>query len=145
MELPVSARQLIESAPLAHMVTLNPDGSPHVTIVWVGIDDEGRIVSGHLGAWKKVRNVEKDPRVALSVETSHINEIGLNEYLVINGRATVTEGGAADLLQRLAYGYIGPGVKFPPFDDPPSGYVIHVEVERVGGVGPWASPLKEAG
>lgn len=145
MELPVSARQLIESAPLAHMVTLNPDGSPHVTIVWVGMDDRGRIVSGHLGAWKKVRNVEKDPRVALSVETSHMNEIGLNEYLVINGRATITEGGAADLLQRLAYGYIGPGVKFPPFDDPPAGYVIHVEVERVGGVGPWVPPLKEAG
>lgn len=31
------------------------------------------------------------------------------------------------------------GVKFPPFDDPPPGHVIHITAERIGGVGPWAS------
>ena len=38
----------------------------------------------------------------------------------------------------LAEVYVGPGVKFPPFDDPPAGHVIHITAERIGGVGPWA-------
>jgi hypothetical protein len=49
----------------------------------------------------------------------------------------ITEGGAAALLQQLAYMYVGPGVKFPPVDDPPPGYVTHITVDRVGGIGSW--------
>ena len=48
------------------------------------------------------------------------------------------EGGAPDLLQRLAETYLWPGVKYPPMPDPPPGYVTHVAVERVAGIGPWA-------
>jgi hypothetical protein len=47
------------------------------------------------------------------------------------------EGGAADLLQRLAYVYMGPDVKFPTMDDPPPGYVNRIKIERFSGVGPW--------
>ena len=137
MKLPEAAVEFIESSPLAHVVTLNADGSPHVTIVWVGLED-GELVSGHLGGRRKLRNVQRDPRVAISMEGTRRNEIGLMEYLVVDGRARITEGGAADLLQRLAHSYIGPGVKFPPFDDPPPGVVMRVEVESIGGVGPWA-------
>jgi hypothetical protein len=85
-----------------------------------------------------VRNIERDPRVALSVETTVVNPMGLREYLVVHGRARIEEGGAPELLQRLAYTYIGPDVKFPPMPDPPPGFVTRVAVERVGGVGPWA-------
>lgn len=138
MKLPQAAVELIESAPLAHVVTLNEDGSPHVTIVWVGLED-GEIVSGHLGNWKKLRNVQRDPRVAMSMEGTVRNEIGLTEYLVVNGRARITEGGAAELLQRLAHTYLGPEVEFPPFDNPPPGVVMRVEVESIGGVGPWVA------
>jgi hypothetical protein len=49
----------------------------------------------------------------------------------------VEEGGAPELLQRLARVYLGPDVKFPPMDDPPPGYVIRTTAERIGGVGPW--------
>lgn len=136
MELPEAAVEFIGSAPLAHVVTLNDDGSPHVTIVWIGLED-GEIVSGHLGNWKKLRNVQRDPRVAMSMEGTQRNEIGLTEYLAVKGRARLTEGGAADLLQRLAHSYIGPDVKFPPFDNPPPGVVMRVEVESIGGIGPW--------
>ena len=66
-----------------------------------------------------------------------MNAVGLTEYLVVHGRARITEGGAADLLQRLAYSYLGPNVKFPPMPDPPPGYVTRITVERVAGVGPW--------
>jgi hypothetical protein len=40
-------------------------------------------------------------------------------------------------VQRLAETYIGPGVKFPPMEDPPPGYVTRITVERVAGRGPW--------
>jgi PPOX class probable F420-dependent enzyme len=134
--LPQSARELLESDALAHMVTLNPDGSPQVTIVWVGLEN-GEIVSGHLRRQQKVKNVERDPRLSISLEGSEVNAMGLRHYLVVHGQARVTEGGAPELLQRLAETYIGPGVPFPPMPDPRPGFVIRVTPERIGGVGPW--------
>jgi PPOX class probable F420-dependent enzyme len=138
-ELPDSARELIESGALGHLVTLNADGSPQVTCVWVGIED-GELVSGHLGRWAKVKNVERDPRVVVTFEGTQIRPPGLKEYLVVHGRARVSEGGAPELLQRLAHVHLGPDVKFPPMPDPPPGYVLRITPERVGGVGPWAEP-----
>jgi PPOX class probable F420-dependent enzyme len=137
VEIPPEAREVLESDRLAHFVTLNQDGSPQVTCVWVGLEGD-EIVSGHLGTWQKVRNVERDPRVALSVEAKGANELGLQEYLVVHGRARIQEGGAPELLQRLARTYIGPDVVFPPMPDPPPGFVTRITVERLGGVGPWA-------
>lgn len=139
MRLPDAARALVESGSLAHLVTLNPDGSPQVTCIWVGLDDD-EIVSGHLRAdQRKLKNVARDPRVALSIEGTEIHPPGLKEYLVIHGRARLVDGGAADLLQRLAHVYLGPDVKFPPMDDPPPGQVMRVAVDRIGGIGPWAA------
>lgn len=136
--LPESARAVLESNALGHLVTLGSDGAPQVTIVWVGLDGD-EIVSGHLMAHQKVRNIRKDGRVVLSLETPKINEMGLQEHLVIYGTARITEGGAPELLQRLAHTYLGPDVKFPPFDNPPPGFVTRITVDRVAGVGPWAS------
>ncbi len=126
----------LQSGKLAHLVTVNPDGSPQVSIVWVGLED-GEIVVGHLGAGRKVANLRRDPRVVLSIETGGVNEIGLDYYLVLHGTARVTDGGAPELLQRLAHTYLGPDVRFPPFDDPPAGVVIRISVDRIGGIGPW--------
>ncbi|MBV9006950.1 MAG: PPOX class F420-dependent oxidoreductase [Solirubrobacterales bacterium] len=136
--LPEPARALLESAALAHLVTLEPDGRPQVSCVWVGLDGE-EIVAAHLPEHRKIRNMRRDPRVALSVESNTHNATGLTEYLVVQGRARITEGGAAALLQQLAHVYLGPDVKFPTMDDPPPGYITHITVERIGGVGPWAS------
>jgi PPOX class probable F420-dependent enzyme len=122
---------------LRNLVTLEPDGRPQVSIVWVGLDGE-ELVAAHLPEHRKVRNIRRDPRVALSIEAGTRNEIGLDEYIVIHGSARITEGGAPELLQRLARVYLGPDVKFPPMDNPPPGYITHIAVERVGGVGPWA-------
>lgn len=138
MELPTEARELIESGALGHLVTLNADGSPQVSCVWVGIE-EGQLVSGHLSArQQKLRNVRRDPRVTLSFEGTRIHPPGLKEYLVVHGTARIEPGGAPELLQRLARVYLGPDVKFPPMDDPPPGFVIRTTPERLGGVGPWA-------
>ena len=136
-ELPESARELIESGVLGHLVTLNADGSPQVTCVWVGIEN-GELVSGHLGRWQKLKNIERDPRVVVSLEGTRVRPPGLKEYLVVHGRARVTEGGAPELLGRLARAYLGPNVEFPPMPDPPPGFVTRISVERIGGVGPWS-------
>jgi PPOX class probable F420-dependent enzyme len=133
--LPGSARAVLESPALAHLVTVNPDGSPQGSVVRAGLDGD-EIVAGHLPGHRKVRNIRNDSRVALSLETGKRNAMGLNEYLVIYGTARITEGGAAGLLQRLARTYPGPGIGFPPVDSPPPGYITHIRADRVSGAGP---------
>jgi hypothetical protein len=76
--------------------------------------------------------------VALSFEGTEIEPPGLRQYVVVHGRATIEEGGAPELLQELARVYLGPEVKFPPMDGPPSGVRLRIAVERVSGIGPWA-------
>jgi PPOX class probable F420-dependent enzyme len=137
MALPASISEFIAKGPIAHVVTLGGDGAPHVSMAWVGVED-GEVVIGTLNDQPKLRNIRADPRVALSFETDRTNRYGLREYLVLRGRARVTEGGAAALLQRLAHVYLGPGVRFPPMPDPPPGYVVRVAVERFYGLGRWA-------
>jgi PPOX class probable F420-dependent enzyme len=134
--IPEPARELVESEALAHLVTLEPDGRPQVSCVWVGLED-GDIVFASLGERRKLDNIRRDPRVSLSIEGTAMNPIGLREYLVVHGTARIVEGGGPELLQRLALTYIGPDTKFPPMDDPPPGVVVHVTPERLGGVGPW--------
>jgi PPOX class probable F420-dependent enzyme len=138
VELPESARALISSGALAHCVTLNADGSPQVSAVWVGLDGE-HVVMAHLPRNAKVRNLQRDPRVVLSLQADERNAIGMQHHLVVHGRAEVTEGGAADLLRRLARVYAGPDATFPLPPEPPPGYVVRITAERIGGVGPWTS------
>ncbi len=136
MKIPPELRALIESGRPAHMVTLNRDGSPQVTVVWIGLEGD-EVVAGHLPRNRKVRNIERDPRVAISLDADTKSSLGLTEYAVLYGKARIQVGGAPELLQRLAATYLGPGVKFPPMDDPPPGYVTRITVERIEGVGPW--------
>ncbi len=136
MKISKEIRDLIESGCLAHLVTLNRDGSPQVTCVWIGLDGED-IVAGHLPRNQKVKNIDRDPRVVISLETESKSRLGFTEHAVLYGHAHIEAGGAPELLQRLAGVYIGPGVKFPPMDNPPPGYVTHIRVDRIDGVGPW--------
>lgn len=136
-ELDTAARTALTAGRLAHLVTINSDGSPQVSLVWTGIEDD-EIVVGHLGAGRKIDNIRRDPRVVLSVEAEGRNPIGLDNYLVVRGTARITPGGAPELLQRLARVYMGPDVRFPPMDDPPPGNVIRITPTRVTGVGPWS-------
>jgi len=136
--IPESAKQLIRTGALGHLVTNNPDGSSQVTCVWVAVEGD-QLVTAHLDPHqRKVENVRRDPRVAISFEGTEIHDPGMREYVVAHGRATIEEGGAPELLQELAHVYLGPDVRFPPMDDPPPGVRLRVAIERVGGIGPWA-------
>jgi PPOX class probable F420-dependent enzyme len=137
MLIPAEARELVESSALAHLVTLEADGRPQMSCVWVGMDGDD-IVFASLGPRRKLDNIARDPRVALSIEGTDFNGMGLKQYLVVHGTARIEEGGGPALLQRLAHTYLGADVKFPPMDDPPPGVVVHITPERLGGVGPWA-------
>ncbi|MFC4950593.1 PPOX class F420-dependent oxidoreductase [Pseudonocardia sp. GCM10023141] len=135
--LPESARQLIASGRLAHCTTLNADGSPQVSAVWIGLDGD-EIVMAHMGDYRKLKNLRRDPRIAFSLDAAERNGVGMQHNLVIYGTARVTEGGAADLLRHLVTVYVAPDAEFPLPADPPPGFVVHTTVDRVGGVGPWA-------
>jgi PPOX class probable F420-dependent enzyme len=134
--LPAAARTLLESDAVAHVVTIDADGGPQVTAAWVGVDGD-EVVLATLPDQRKLRNLRRDPRIAISVPSTTRNAWGLLEYLVVYGTARVTEGGAAEMLQRLAHTYLGPDAVFPNMPDPPPGFVTRVTPERLGGVGPW--------
>jgi len=131
-----AAQAAVTNGNIAHLVTLNADGGPQVSAIWVGMDN-GEIVSAHMGDRQKLRNIRRDPRVALSIETGVVNEHGLAEYLVVHGTGRIEEGDAATLLQQLAHVYLGPDVKFPPGDNHPPGLILRIVHERVTGIGPW--------
>ncbi len=136
--IPDSIRSLVATGPLAHVVTLAEDGAPHVSLAWVGIEGD-EIVIATLFDQRKLRNLRRDPRIALSFITGGRNPIGLDNYLVVNGTARITEGGAAEILARLARTYIGPDAVFPPMPNPPPGFVTRITVDRVSGIGPWSA------
>ena len=146
--LPGELRDLIESGPMAHLSTINADGSPQVTVIWIGLDGDD-LVSGHMSRHVKLRNIERDPRVVLSFDGPRVAGAFLNEYAVLQARASIEPGEAAwDLLNRLAKVYVAPDAEFPGPSGP--GYLVRYSIERIGGVGPWRpgfalSPREPAG
>ncbi|WP_316756358.1 PPOX class F420-dependent oxidoreductase [Streptomyces herbicida] len=136
-DLPRELRGLIDSGPMAHLSTINADGSPQVTVIWIGLDGND-VVSGHMARHVKLRNIERDPRVVLSFDAPREPGAVLNPYAVLKARATVQPSDDTwDLLNRLAKVYISPDAEFPAPKGP--GYIVRYSVERIGGVGPWAS------
>jgi PPOX class probable F420-dependent enzyme len=133
--LPGELRDLIESGPMVHLSTINADGSPQVTVVWIGLDGDD-LVSGHMSWHLKLRNIERDPRVVLSFDAPRVAGAFLNEYAVLRARAAIESGDSAwPLLNRLAKVYVAPDAEFPEPKGP--GYLVRYSIERIGGVGPW--------
>ncbi len=129
------ARDFLATGPLAHIVTLNPDGSPHVSLAWAGVDGDG-VIWSTFSDQRKLDNLRRDPRIVLSFQAKDSGGERLHPYLVIRGRATIESGGALDVMDRLAEFYIGPGQLFP-MRNVPAGLTVRVEVEDVYGVGSW--------
>ena len=123
-------RAAVDSGRLVHLATINPDGTPQVTCVYVGWDGD-EIVAGHLADYLKLRNIRRDPRVTLSVE-SDVPFEGFSPYLVIKGVARVEEGGAVDVLRKITNGQFP-----PPGDNYPPGFVTRVSPRKISGTGPW--------
>jgi PPOX class probable F420-dependent enzyme len=136
MTLNDAARELIGNGADATLVTLNADGSPQVSLVWMALrstPDGDELVTAHLAEHKKVRNIRRDPRVAVTIVQPGDVGKSLRPYLAIDGTAWIEEGGAPELLKVLSQELLDPNV-FPPKDAPP-GFVTHIRIDKVGGVG----------
>ena len=137
--LPTELRQLIESGPLAHLSTTNADGSPQVSVIWLGIDGDDLVTSHMSRKQLKLRNIERDPRVVLSLEAPREPGVFLAPHAVVKASAAI-EGPTEDaweLLDRLAKVYVAPDAPFPA--PRAAGYIVRYTVEKVSGVGPWAA------
>ena len=123
-----AVRGVVEGRHLAHLVTVNPDGSPQVTVVW-SVSTATRSSPPTSGPGRRSRTSARSARSVVSIETGLPGPHGLDEYLVLHGTARVTEGGAPELLQRLAGTYIGPDGGSPrwtillPASSPTSGSI----------------------
>jgi PPOX class probable F420-dependent enzyme len=138
MSLEPELRQLVESGPLAHLSTINADGSPQVSVVWLGLDGDDLVTSHMRREQLKLRNIERDPRVVISFDAPRAPGVFLAHHAVLKARATI-EGPTEDaweLLNRLTKVYMAPDAEFPAPRG--AGWIVRYAVERVGGVGPWA-------
>ena len=134
--IPAPAQALLGSDAVAHVWTRNPDGSGQVSTVWVLVRDD-EILFGTDRSSAKARNLRRDPTVILSVEDTERNERGFQRHLVIHGTASLEEGPAPELMDELAHIYTGLDKHPLAVRDSPTAVVVRVNVERIGGVGPW--------
>jgi PPOX class probable F420-dependent enzyme len=136
MELDDSARALIGSGADATLVTINPDGSPQVSLIWVALQstpDGDELVSAHLAEYQKTRNIRRDPRVAVTIVAK--GQPGQQTpYLSVTGTARIVEGGAPELLTELAEAMLGSSEHFPP-PNAPAGLLTRIHIDKVGGIG----------
>ena len=83
VEIPQSVRELVATGRLAHVVTLAPDGTPHVSLAWAGFDGDELIFATFFDTDQhKLRNLRRDPRVSLSFEAKEHTGEGLHPYAV---------------------------------------------------------------
>ena len=134
-DLPAGAREFLKQGALVHVVTLEPDGTPHVSLAWAGAVEDGLVWSSFFDQ-HKLDNLRRDPRVTLSFQAHESGGERLHPYLVISGRAHISEGGALDVMDKLSEYYLGHGERYP-WRDGPSGFTVKVDIDKVYGQGSW--------
>ena len=101
--LPDGLLELLRRPSPCFLATVMPDGSPQLTQTWVDTDGEHILINSVAG-FQKIRNIERDPRVALTVSDPQ----NPRRYFAIRGRVlNVTADGAADHIEKLAQRYLG--------------------------------------
>jgi PPOX class probable F420-dependent enzyme len=131
MRLPEPAIELLRSNVLAHVATVNRDGSPQVTLVWVDVEDGDLVFNTAFGR-QKVRNLERDPRIAVSVQHPERPR----QYIAIHGTGMLVTEGASALIDRLAQKYTGQPYRRRQGEER---VTVRVVAERLIGMGPWMS------
>ncbi|MFI1912286.1 pyridoxamine 5'-phosphate oxidase family protein [Nocardia sp. NPDC020380] len=136
--MPAKAVDAINGGLLAHLVTIDPDGSPYVRCVWTYAEVDSLMIGSMSLDKRYIRNLQRDPRVSISYESGVIDDHGLAEYLVAEGHAEVLgDGGGRVLLNRLGAAYIGPDADFLADPAVGEGHRIRVRLTKVTGVGAW--------
>src|SRR6187402_916826 len=102
MTLPDGLLALLRAPSICYIATLMKDGSPQLTQVWVDTDGE-HVVINSVDTHLKVRNLRRDPRVAVTIsDPQHPRR-----YFQVRGRATVTTEGAVEHIEKLSQKYNG--------------------------------------
>jgi PPOX class probable F420-dependent enzyme len=120
--------ELLEAPSLCFLATTMPDGSPQLTETWVDTDGD-HIVINTVAGFQKLRNIARDPRVAVAIADA----TDPTRYLQVRGRVieTTTEG-AVDHIEKLAQKYLGK--PYPWFGGRDQQRVIVViEADRITG------------
>jgi PPOX class probable F420-dependent enzyme len=125
--IPESHQDIFESKAFAHLATLMPDGTPQVTPVWVDHDGDEAVLINSARGRQKVRNVERDPKVAVSV----LDPEDPYRYVSVRGTATLVDEGAEGHIDSLARRYLG--VDEYPYRDDESGarVILRIAADRV--------------
>jgi PPOX class probable F420-dependent enzyme len=124
---------------MAHLSTINPDGSPQVTVIWIGLDGD-ELVSTHMRDNVKLRNIRRDPRVALSFHVPREPGVWITPYAVVYARATVEPSPRIwDLMATHAKVYVSPDAQVPVPEGSEPGFFVRYSITRIGGIGPWVT------
>jgi PPOX class probable F420-dependent enzyme len=99
-----AVRKLLDEPNYAVLGTVNPDGSPQTSLVWIGRDGDDVVISTAAGR-RKEQNIRRDPRVSLSVWDRADPE----RYAEIRGQAAIHPDPGRELAVELAEKYEGPG------------------------------------
>lgn len=102
LEVPDDVRRLLDQPVIAFLATIDPDGAPQVTPVWVNVEDD-RIAFNTAEGRVKHRNMERDPRVTLAAHSAG----DVYDWVSIQGTVTMTTEGGDDHIDRLAKKYLG--------------------------------------
>lgn len=103
MSLPADLVDLLRRPSPCFVATLMPDGAPQMTQTWVDTDGTHLVINTVAG-FQKVRNMERDARVALNVADPD----DVSRYYAVRGRVvSITADGAAEHIDRLAQKYLG--------------------------------------
>ena len=130
MDLPEDLIALLRQPTPCFVATVMPDGAPQLTQTWVDTDGEHVLINSVAG-FQKIRNIERDPRVALTVSDPE-NSF---RYFAVRGRVlNVTEDGAADHIEKLAQRYLGGPYPWYGGRDQ-TRVLITIEADKISGVG----------
>ncbi len=124
MALDDTTKQLVDGKNFGVLATVNPDGSPQTSVLWVGLDGDTVVISA-LANRRKVRNIQRDPRVSLTITDA------ANPYqsVEIRGKADVTTDPERSMSFRLSHKYAG---EDPPADPPgTSRVIVRITPEKV--------------
>ena len=128
--LSAAARKIIDAPNPAVLATVNPDGSPQTSVVWVRRDGDDLLVSSAAGR-RKDKNLARDPRVSMTV----YDQADPLQYVEVRGLASVSEDTGRQLAVSLAEEYEGPGAGQEFLELPPEviRIVIRITPQRIVG------------
>ena len=134
--LPQSVKQLLEDKAYGHVVTMNTDGSPQITMVWMDVDGDTPQFNTPEGGVKP-DNLRKNPTIIVRVQSKDDPQA----YAAIYGKASVTPEGADAHVDKLAKRFIG--LDEYPFRQPGDvRLIVKIDVEKIRGMGPKMQPWR---